>query len=152
MIPDFHPNGLLPPGVHWALWGEIEKRFGTNPHRRILLRGMSLGIASLRACGCAEVFLDGSFVTAKELPDDFDVCWSVAGVDLSQLRAIQPTLLSFSNQRALQKAKFLGEFFPADVKAETRSPFRTFLKFFQTDRDTGNPKGIVGLRTTTPHD
>jgi len=150
MIPSFHSNGLLPPGVHWALWDEIEDRFGTNPHRRILLKGMNLGLSSLTVCGCSEVFLDGSFVTAKKFPSDYDVCWDVLGVDLVRLRSVQPALLSFSNERALQKAKFLGEFFPANARAETRSPFRTFLNFFQTDRDTGDQKGIVGLRTKTP--
>ena len=147
MIPKFQPDGLLPPGIHWAVWDEIEKRFGGNPHRQVLLDGMKRGLHSLAACGCIEAFIDGSFVTVKEFPDDFDVCWDIAGVDLTRLRQAEPALLSFSNFRALQKARFLGEFFPANAHAETQSPFRTFLDFFQSDKATGVTKGIVGFRT-----
>lgn len=146
-LPDFQTDGLLPPGIHWASWPEIEGRFGGNSHRRMLLAGMELGLRELAACGCLEAFIDGSFVTAKEYPDDFDVCWDAAGVDLARLRQSEPALLTFGNFRALQKAKFFGEFFPSSNKAEARSPFRTFLDFFQSDKATGVPKGIVGLRT-----
>lgn len=53
--------------------------------------------------------------------------------------------LNFANRRAAQKAKYLGELFPAQVQAESRFPYRIFLDFFQTDKDTGNPKGIVAI-------
>jgi hypothetical protein len=100
----------------------------------------------LASAGCPAVFLDGSFVTAKHFPADYDVCWETTGVDLVELRSKAPALLSFVNQRALQKAYFLGEFFPANTIADTASPFRTFLEFFQQDKTTGMQKGIVGYR------
>lgn len=140
MIPPFVLNGNLPPGIHWAEWKEFEERFGTNPHRRKLLKGLKTAITSLRKAGCRAIYIDGSFVTAKELPNDFDGCWSIEGVDPDLL---DPVLLDFSNGRAAQKAKYGGELFPAEL-IEAGSG-KTWLDFFQQDRN-GKPKGIVGIR------
>ena len=43
----------------------------------------------------------------------------------------------------MQKARFFGELFPAAsiVDADGLS----FIEFFQTDKDTGEPKGIVAI-------
>jgi Family of unknown function (DUF6932) len=51
--------------------------------------------------------------------------------------------LDFSHARAVQKAQFLGEFFPADLPEGLTG--KTFLEFFQTDKETGAPKGILAL-------
>lgn len=141
MIPPFDPaTGNLPPGIHEATWDEFLARYGYTPHRLALLAGLKAALDSLRAAGCRRAYIDGSFSTAKEEPGDFDGCWEVAGVDPNLL---DPVLLSFANRRAAQKAKYGGELFPAEGSAD---PFGTrFLDFFQCDRDTGDPKGIVGI-------
>jgi len=56
---------------------------------------------------------------------------------------LDPILLDFSNGRAAQKAKYLGELFPAETPEGSTG--RTFLEFFQIDKQTGRPKGIVGI-------
>jgi hypothetical protein len=140
LIPVFQPNGNLPPGIHWEVWVEIEKRFGQTFHRRGLLRGLSQAIALLLEAGCSALYVDGSFVTAKEQPGDFDACWDLAGVDPDHL---DPIFLEFDNGRAAQKARFGGELFPAQFPADWSGT--TYLQFFQTDRDTGAPKGIIGI-------
>lgn len=56
---------------------------------------------------------------------------------------LDPVLLTFANGRAEQKAKYGGEMFVADAIAAL--PGRRFLEFFQTDKDTGLPKGIIGI-------
>lgn len=145
MKVSFDHTGNLPLGIHWANWKEFEKQFGTNSRRKLLLTGLKQAIASLKKAGCRTVFVDGSFVTSKELPGDFDACWSVEGVDPDLL---DPVLLDFSNGRAAQKAKFGGELFPAElIEGGSGKPF---LDFFQTDKNTGKPKGIVGLRLKSP--
>lgn len=104
------------------------------------LGALRLHSAQTRAAGCRRSYIDGSFVTAKEAPGDFDGCWEVAGVDPDLL---DPVLLNFANRRAAQKAKYGGELFPAEGSAD---PFGTrFLDFFQRDKDTADPKGIVGI-------
>lgn len=86
------------------------------------------------------VYVDGSFVTAKELPNDFDACWDPRGVRIADL---DPALRTFDPGRATQKAKYLGELFPMTFAAN--SDGATFLEFFQTNRHTELPKGIVAL-------
>ena len=138
MIPGFNEYGNLPAGVHWASWAELNERFGWNEHRRRLLRGLRSALLALQLAGCRRAYLDGSFVTAKEIPNDFDGCWDLDNVDPLRL---DPVLLEFRHGRAAQKAKYLGEFFPAQA-IESRSG-AVFLEFFQINKDTGEPKGII---------
>lgn len=147
MIPEFGSDGNLPPGVHPTTWSEVNSRFGGTTHRRTLLRGLRRALQALRRAGCRRVFLDGSFVTSKPVPNDFDACWDVQGVNPAFL---DPTLLDFSAGRAAQKAKYLGELFPAQSpEGSSGSPF---IEFFQTDRLTGGPKGIVAIDLETLSD
>jgi hypothetical protein len=146
MIPAFDEFGLLPPGIHWAAMGEVRSRYALNLHRRRLMDGFERAVTALNAAGCQQVYLNGSFVTAKEFPADYDACWDAIGVRIEDL---DPVLLDFSRRRSAQKAKFLGELFPAQTQAEAGSPYRTFLEFFQHDKESGNKKGIIGISIVT---
>ena len=142
-IPEFDERGVLPPGIHIATWAEVRARYGYSAYRRKLLAGLEKALASLKAAGCHRAYVDGSFVTAKPLPRDFDGCWEEDDVDPDKLH---PALLMFEDQRAVQKATFGGEMFPASARADTRgSPF---VRLFQTERHTGAPKGIVCIELT----
>jgi hypothetical protein len=143
-IPHFTPAGILPPGIHWASWSDIEARFGYTVHRRELLLGLLAGLGPLKAAGCRAIFLDGSFCTDKQVPGDFDVCYDDDLLDWELLQRIAPVLLDFSNLRAAQKATYMGEFFPYSERAAP--PNILFLEFFQTDKISGQSKGIVGLK------
>ena len=144
MIPEsVDINGVwnvLPPGIHDATLGEVEERFATNDRRKLLYKGLREGVDSLKNAGCGTVFLDGSFVTDKPNPGDFDACWDPAGVDAKKL---DPVLLDFSGARSRQKLNYGGEFFPSSAKADGA---QTFVEYFQTDRHTGKPKGIIRIR------
>ena len=143
MIPDLAADGNLPPGIHPVTWGELVGRCGFNPHRTFLLSGLKRAAEVLKLSGCKTLYINGSFVTAKEVPSDFDGCWERTGMNLMLLFAADPVLLTFANRRAAQKAKYFGELFPANqVEGGTGL---TFLNFFQKDKDTGNPKGILAL-------
>jgi hypothetical protein len=137
MIPEFVESGNLPPGIHVATWQEIVARFGGNAHRRRLLSGLKTVLQSLKEASCQRAYIDGSFVTEKEVPNDFDCCWDEEEVNGDLLDSI---LLIFDDGRAAQKAKFLGECFPAHSLGTID---KTFIDFFQQDRNSGEPKGIV---------
>jgi len=141
MIPPIDSDtGNLPSGVHEATWDEFLARYGYTPHRLALLAGLKFALDALRVAGCRWVYIDGSFVTAKEAPGDFDGCWDADGADLNLL---DPVLLTFENRRAAQKAKFRGELLPATAAADK---FGTrFLEFFKRDKLTGEQKGIVAI-------
>lgn len=119
---------------------EIKSRFLAGSKRPILYSGFESGVSLLELAGCGVVYLDGSFVTEKPTPGDFDACWEVAGVD-DQI--LDPIFLDFTNARAAQKARFGGEFFPRSSLADGQ---RDFLEYFQLDKFTGNAKGIVRVR------
>ena len=138
MIPDFDASGLLPPGIHLANWDEVVHRFGHNPHRHALLQGLKRALQALRSAGCIQAYLDGSFVTSKVVPGDYDLCWSVLGVDPTRL---DPVLLKFDDARRAMNAKYLGDLFPAEVPEGNSK--KLFVDFFQIDKDTGVAKGIV---------
>jgi hypothetical protein len=141
LIPDFTATGLLPQGVHPATLEEVLERFGGNERRDQLLTGLVEALRLLRAAGCRRVYVNGSFVTSKERPNDIDACWDIDGVDAD---ALDPVFFDFADGRAAQKARFGAEFFPAQVPEGLSG--RAFLDFFQVDRQTGEPKGIIELR------
>lgn len=143
MIPDFiHLKGspwpVLPPGQHLADLCEVEGRYATNRRRRKLYEGLVIGAERLREAGCPVIYLDGSFVTGKPVPGDYDACWDPKGVDPNLL---DPVFSDFNNGRAAQKAAFMGEFFPSSLMEGGSS--LTFVQFFQVDRFTGESKGIL---------
>lgn len=140
MIPDFDLNGNLPSGIHWATWSEFVKRFNFSRRREKLMKGLRRAIAVLKNAGSQVIFIDGSFVTTKEDPNDYDACWDLNGVDPSLL---DPILLIFDNGRIIQKTKYFGELFPAQF-SEARSG-KAFLEFFGTDKETGLAKGIIAI-------
>lgn len=131
------PWDVLPPGVHSATLAEVAATFATNSRRRSLYEGLLLAATALRAAGCGKLYLDGSYITAKPVPGDYDGCWDPAGMDRVKL---DPVFLDFSNKRQAMKNKFGGEFFPSSA---LNAPSQTFLDFFQIEKFTGQPKGIL---------
>ena len=85
MIPAFETErGVggcyqLPLGIHVATWAELVERFGNNERRREILASLLRALQALKAAGCRRVYVDGSFVTSKEGPGDFDGCWDHEG-------------------------------------------------------------------------
>jgi len=144
MIPPFQDNGTLPPGEHRADWDEIAKRFGWSPKRMRVLQGLRHACLELLKGGVKTLFLNGSFVTSKEAPNDYDACWP--GGELDDPDGIDPVLFDFSAGRSAMKQKYGGELFVAELDATgLGQPFR---RFFQFTRD-GEKKGIVVLRLET---
>lgn len=143
MLPDFDDCGNLPRGVHDATWDEIVQRFGWTSGRCELLDGLKAALEPLRQAGCRRVFINGSFVTDKDEPGDIDVAWEPDGVDVDRLLELEPVFGDFASRRAAQKAKFGCEFFPSSFTADLVG--NTFLEFFQLNKETEAPKGIVTL-------
>ncbi len=109
-----------------------------------MLDGLAEAIELLAEAGCRQIWLNGSFVTAKDEPGDFDACWDTDDVDLDEL---DPVLLDLSNHRAAQKARFGGELFPNVIESQSGL---SFAEFFQNERDTSR-KGIVVIHLSKGH-
>lgn len=145
MIPPFEPGtGNLPPGIHEADWDELAERFGWTAHRRTLLGGLRELAGVLASFGCTQLWVDGSFVTAKEDPADYDACWDMADVDWREVEHAEPCIFDLNGDRGSQKARFGGAIWPAHIVPD-ETPERTMLENFQRDRQDRR-KGIVRLR------
>jgi hypothetical protein len=136
------PYRVLPPGIHWADLKEVAARFARGHQRRWLFDGIQRATAALHYAGCERIYLNGSYVTEKDFPLDYDGCWDPTNVNPARL---DPVFLDFTNRRAAQKQKYRGEMFVLGSGDSTSS----FLEFFQTEKATGGRKGIVGIDLTT---
>ena len=39
------------------------------------MNGLRAALVNLKGAGCQTAYINGSFVTRKELPNDYDACW-----------------------------------------------------------------------------
>ena len=137
MLPGFDARGQLPPGIHLFRWSEFEAAFGYNDRRQALITGMRMALLNLKQAGCLTAYIDGSFVSQKPDPGDYDGCWDMTNVDTRQ---VDPVLLDISGKRYPQKLQYGGEMFPVRLGVDD-----SMLGYFQRDRD-GNAKGIAMIR------
>ena len=73
-IPALNPHGLLPQGTHDCTLPEIEDAFAWNDDRRLLLQKFRDCLAKeIRSRFTEPIYVDGSFVTDKEQPNDIDM-------------------------------------------------------------------------------
>lgn len=136
MIPPFNESGELPPGVFVTDIDEIEAVLGVNSHRQKLIKGLRRALENLMEAGVHRVWINGSFVTSKNNPNDIDGCWDPRDVDEDKL---DPVLLDFSRGRAAMKETYGVDFFPNVVEGVSGM---LFYIFFQHNRDL-EQKGIL---------
>jgi hypothetical protein len=142
-LPEFDPEtGYLPPGIHAVDWAEFQTRFGWNANRHRLLEQLEAALLLLRAAGCSRAWVNGSFTTAKEEPEDVDVLYEAHGVRPLNLDPLfRDEKRDTRNQR---KAKFGGDFlaiFEDDVD-------NSLFGLFQSDR-SGIVKGITTIQLSS---
>ena len=132
----------MPKGVHDATLVEIQQRFGTNYRRRQLLTGLKFVVDRLRGFGVTTVWIDGSFVTAKERPRDVDVIYDPPpNTDTTTWGLLSPS-----------RRKELKQYYGVDLwrhpspQPTKGNPLKTetLLEMMSTDR-AGVPKGVLKL-------
>lgn len=139
--------GYLPPGLHQADWQEFTAqftaRFAYNNVRIKQANGLLEAIKLLKQAGCHTVYVDGSYVTDKQFPGDFDACWELDGV---KLELLDPVFLRYEFGARAMTSRFGGQLFPlfsASLIAST-----DYLSFFSTDRQN-RPKGVIVIDLET---
>lgn len=142
MLPVFQtlsgaPWRILPPGEHLATLQEVKDFLAFNPHRLNLFNGLVSAATLLARAGCQYLYLDGSYVTDKEIPSDFDACWSIDEVDLDLLDSI---IWDIENGTIAQKIRFGGELYPNCIEGASG---KLFKEFFKNEKHTNQEKGIV---------
>ncbi len=101
-VPALNSHGLLPPGVHDCLVGEIDSAFTWNPHRQDLFNKFVACLShEIRPRFPDPLIFDGSYVTDKDLPDDIDVVLDLSAASKAHaydglifMRTEQPRLMS----------------------------------------------------------
>jgi len=147
MLPTHTDDGFLPAGIHSATWAEVVARFSGSTRRLRLLEGLHAALVHLAGACCRQVFIGGSFVTAKPEPKDVDVVWDVRGVDIDEVHAV---FLDLNVGRTATLAIFGAEFFPSSIiEADSRLPF---VEFFQRRKSDHTPIGIVVVSLDTLED
>lgn len=143
MTPEFTEHGLLPPGIHETDFGELEEKMGWSRRRLELLEGLQSALELMAASGVRCVYLDGSFVTDKDRPNDIDGCYDLeASANAEELEAMAPIFPPSPANRAKAKELYGVDFFPA--AATELGSGQPFLRFFQKDRQ-GRERGVLVL-------
>ncbi len=140
MIPELTREGLLPPGRHEATLGEIRRRFGVGtPVRVRLMKGLEAVLRLARKMEATVLYLDGSFVTDKKEPGDWDAVLLVpAGARIGSKEA-----LLLANRQEIRK-RIGGDLFTVSVE-DPEVPAHYVERVFVRDRE-GRPKGLAVLK------
>lgn len=142
MIPEFNRHGELPKGIHDATLKQIRKRYAITAHRTTLYECFEDWVDHMRAAGCQTFHLDGSFITSKHHPGDYDALWDARGVDLAK---IDPCLLDYPKDLEVINERFAGDIFPDYAIPEGSISFYLQRMQRETRADVPRAKGIVRL-------
>ena len=134
---NFNNDGILDPGKHKMTWKEFYGFFSFSERRKELLEGLGKVVNILREIGVTRIYIDGSFVTNKLEPDDWDACFESSVPVSNNLK------YPFKNGKA-QKKLYKGHVFDAQWEADE---FGTkYLEYFQQMKENSAiKKGIVEL-------
>ena len=138
-IPAVLPNGELPPGEYQASLDDIEARYGVSTDcRKLLMQGLHKAARNFELSDVSTLWINGSFITDKEEPNDIDGCWEyTSAIDTKKLDPV------FLGSRKEIKKKYGLDFFIANIiEAGSGLPFP---KFFQVNSN-GDPKGIIVVK------
>jgi hypothetical protein len=138
MIPQFRPDGYLPEGLHVASEAEVTFRFGSaTPRRRRLALRLRRWIDLARSVRAQRLFVDGSFVTAEDEPNDID---AVILLPYDFERQITSGI-----EAALELEEMLLTRRPEEIfAAEDSYDWNDWIEFFGRTREPdGRRKGVV---------
>ena len=139
-IPPFRADGCLPEGVHLATESEVTFRFGSfSPKRRRLILRLRRWAELARQVNARRLLIDGSFVTAREEPNDIDAV-ILLPIDFHQqiAQSIEP---------ALELEEMLLTRRPEEIfAAEDEADWHEWAEFFGRTRESDRRrKGLVEI-------
>lgn len=141
MIPELREDGYLPEGLHLANEAEATFRFGSStPRRRRLVLRLRRWLELARLTKARRFLVDGSFVTAKDDPNDIDAVVLLADDFEEQV--------SGGSDAALELEEMLLTRRPEEIfAAEDLRDWEEWVEFFGRTRERdGRRKGIVEVR------
>jgi hypothetical protein len=104
----------------------MERRFTWTDRRKNLFKGLAAAIGNLTKANVKRVWIDGSFVTSKDNPNDIDGCWQAdKDVDVNEL---DPVFLDMYPPREAMKKKYGVDFLISGVLILPAIPSNNFFK------------------------
>jgi hypothetical protein len=140
MLPEFNHDGNLLEGIHLATEDEVFVRFGIPSARRQWLGEQLRSLVALaKSTGqLARVFLWGSFVTSKEVPNDLDVLLVMSPEFAVEAVSVQAQVL-FDHVQA--RLRFQADIFWTKASMDPQV-LHLWLDTYQTGKDFTR-RGIV---------
>jgi hypothetical protein len=139
-IPMLNDFGLLPEGIHDCAAPEVVASFCANAAREAVWQGFQgfLRWAGTKP-GPVAIYMDGSFVTDKEIPGDIDVAVDITGCSLPDQNE---WIVAFHREHDRVKREFRTDFYP--YIGEQGHNFRAFFQYVRVDEALarGAPNGI----------
>ncbi len=139
MIPEFRPDGWLPEGHFVATWDEVTTRFDGKPGtRRAVLTQKLLALRDgLRQHDVSGIMvLNGSYISAKSEPGDFDVVL-LGPSELQQRKDTEPSLRDLLDANLAEERGYSLFFVCED------SPARDILRGMFDQARSGAFKGVI---------
>jgi hypothetical protein len=144
-LPDFRDDGWLPEGRHNTNWEELERRFAGEPSskRAAVWGNLILWRDRMRQHNITgELLIDGSFISDKEAPGDFDAIFiGDEGIELLLIQDIEA--------RLLLNYQVVKEYYGGDLLFFSKSAVLKFPELCRIDGFDYSkekiPKGVVIL-------
>jgi hypothetical protein len=145
-VPAFREDGWLPEGHHEATWEEIIEQFSGAPssQRDNVTQQLIRWRDALRAKGISgRLILNGSFISSKIAPGDFDaiLIWDVSTREILDDDSEAKGMIDYI---ACKQSGFDLLAFAEDVL--TAYPDWVPLDAFDRDKITGEYKGVLEVR------
>jgi hypothetical protein len=136
MALHFNSNGNLYRTVSLT-YEKFLTHFVTNPRRRHLVANALPFFRIFHSCGGQTVYIDGSFASTKEFPEDIDLCFDITPIDEIKLSAEFPQFFNINDIGSIRR----------DLQCHIfhfHSGDRSLLDLLSNDRE-GNSKGLIKL-------
>lgn len=143
-IPDFEAAGILPTGIHECDLSEIEGVFVYNGQRRTVWSSFSSYLSQVIAIPEVNVvYVDGGFVTNKDLPKDVDIV--IEFEDFATLLNVWSQNQTLFNHDAVKQAFDVDLYFATVQSGGLQHDFRAFFQYLRADDaiDRGVPVGTL---------
>lgn len=140
-IPKFRDDGYLPDGLYIASLADVCSRFGVgNRQRRRLTFRLIRWVELALAVNAKRLFVDGSFVTAKEHPGDVDAVVQLPNDFRDQLNN--------GSDVAIELEEMLLTRQPQEIfAAEDDRDWDDWLEFFSRTREADHRrKGLIEVQ------
>ncbi len=151
MIPDFE-DGVLPEGVHDCTLDELERKLGhpgATDQRDRLTKKLREFVKEARLAGfVVALVVNGSYVTAKDRPDDVDLIVCLRP-DFDLAQELRPFEYNVCSRRMVKKLYKFDVFVAPDGSDEYRRLVDFFAQVRKTDPEPYTSRARKGLLRIT---